>query len=299
MLLLCQKKVRLNKTMLRESIQIDIKPPLELVNCKLGHSGFSAANNHDYIPTHYHHANYELTAVVKGNGISYANGVPTKVKKGDIYVSFPNEYHKVDSDPDDLLNYVFVTFIPNGGKFDEPLRDVWQNNIPPEKRVFRSDGVITAIESIITELQNRNFSYSEEMLSSLMDQIIINTLRSFEYNRPQVLSKHPTTDELCRHISHYIDTHIYTIKSLKEISRAFSYNYSYLSAVYRRTTGMSIAGYYLAKRMELAQVMLVQQRYSVTEIAEKLNYADIYSFSKAFSAYFGQPPKKYAESVFK
>ena len=40
--------------------------------------------------------------------------------------------------------------------------------------------------------------------------------------------------------------------------------------------------------------MLLERKYKVTEIAEMLNYASVYAFSKAFAKRYGLSPRNYA-----
>ena len=100
-------------------------------------------------------------------------------------------------------------------------------------------------------------------------------------------------DAICYKIMNYIDTHICTISSLEELSDAIGYNYSYLSDLFKETTGNTVSSYYRGRRLELAMEMLREGRMSITEIAERLGYSSLYAFSRAFKEKFGVSPKQY------
>ena len=136
---------------------------------------------------------------------------------------------------------------------------------------------MTLIDLILEELQNGSKIYRKEILSSLTDQVALRVLRAFWDYSPKPLSVVPSDKELCEHITHYIDTHLYTLRTLTELGEALRYNYSYLSSRYRNVTGHTIKEYYTRRRME-------------EQVAEQLGYSGVYAFSKAFKAYYRMPP---------
>lgn len=95
---------------------------------------------------------------------------------------------------------------------------------------------------------------------------------------------------------HYIDTHIYSIKNLSCLSERFSYNYSYLSDLFKKCTGNTIANYYQTRRLETAKLLINSGELKITSIAERLNYSSLYTFSKAFKKKYGLSPRDYIKS---
>ena len=81
----------------------------------------------------------------------------------------------------------------------------------------------------------------------------------------------------------YINQNLLSIKSLSILEEAFSYNYSYISDLFSKTTGQTIVEYFGDKRMEKAKEYIKEGKLSINEIAEKLNYSSVYSFSKSFN----------------
>ena len=91
----------------------------------------------------------------------------------------------------------------------------------------------------------------------------------------------------------YIDTHIYSLKNLEELTEVTDYSYGYLSFVFKKTTGETLCSYYIRKRMEAARLMLTEGNLKITEISERLGYSTLYAFSKAFKGHFGISPKNF------
>lgn len=98
--------------------------------------------------------------------------------------------------------------------------------------------------------------------------------------------------EMCQDIMHYIDTHIYEMNALSELSELYGYNYCHLSYVFKKKTGNTIMSYYRNCRLTEAKKLL-DQKISVAKVAEKLKYSSMYSFSKAFKKHWGISPRSY------
>ena len=91
----------------------------------------------------------------------------------------------------------------------------------------------------------------------------------------------------------YIDMNVFTIENLNELTEQFHYNYSYLTKIFSQTTKLTISQYHSNKKLEHAKVLIREGKLSFTRIAELLNYASLYSFSKSFKKHFGLSPAEY------
>ena len=261
----------------------------------MGHAGQGCVDDKTkFLPRHFHGNQYELTCILDGEGVAYCNDTPHEVHAGDVFVSFPYEYHRLEVKPGTVLYQRFVTFSVNAGNYFERLNHVWLDNIAPDKRTFRDAFVPLLIEEIAGELQKDDL-YAAEVLENLLEAVILRMLRGMADKKPQSLSANPTAQDLCRHVQHYVNTHLFTLHSLTEVAEAVSYNYSYLSACFKKTTGQTITAYYTQKRLEAAKALIYEQQLSLTEIARKLGYSGIYSFSKAFRDFYGISPSDYRD----
>ncbi len=257
----------------------------------LGRSGIGVV-----IEEHMHGGVYELSVITRGSGRMYTGSVAAEVKKGDIYVSFPFEIHKVESDSDDPLSYDFITFSVNSFRFADELNKVWSQKISPNSRVIHNEKVIDLIDCILSEFDDNNknsTSFSNVMLSALCNQMIVYVLRGMKADSSKIASTNNSNSELCYKMMNYIDTHLYTLTNLNEMARDMGYNYSYLSALFRKTTTVSLSYYYRVKRLETARLLLAENKKSISQVAELMNYSSIYAFSKSFREHYGVSPRKY------
>lgn len=263
----------------------------------IGHAGQGIIAEGDLtLPRHYHGDQYELTCILEGEGTAYYNDIPHPIHAGDVFVSFPYEYHQIEVKPGSVIRQLFITFSVTGGKYIDQLNHLWLYNIAPEKRTFCDAHVPELIETVIEELQNGAL-YENEMLAAVTEELAIRILRGMAGFEVQTLPVNPTPNDLCRHIKHYISTHLFTMKSLSEVAVAVSYNYSYLSSCFKRTTGQTMTEYYIYKRMQAAKELIREKKSSLTGIARILGFSGIYSFSKAFRDYYGMSPRAYQNSL--
>lgn len=250
-------------------------------------------NSGTIIPSHLHTDLYELTIVTDGKGVIITNGVKTNVRRGDIYFSHPFDSHIIESDTEVPLKFDFFAFTCNNENFKKEIEFITEQFHDPNYRVFRDDNIRYIIGNAIAEICNENL-YSDDLLKALFEQILIYLIRGFKRIAPENQSNNATDYEILSYrMMNYIDTHIYSIKNLDELSEVIGYSYSYLSALFKKTTGNTLSEYYIKKKLDVAQLLVLENRLKITEIAEKLNYSSVYSFSKAFSRRYAKSPRNY------
>ena len=288
---------------------ITFMPPLYLDDFSLLYIGRWGHGEGANVVEHLHSANYELTVITRGKGKVYTGNVATDVQKGDVYISFPFDIHKIESDEDDPLGYDFITFTANSFRFSHDLSKLWSDNISPNARLIHNENILKIIDNMLSELDIENhmsytfntndikIPFQTELLSAMCNQLIIYLLRSLGNESGSKENVTQGNSELCRKLMNYIDSHIYTIKNLNEIADTLGYNYSYLSALFRKTTTTSLSYYFKAKRLEISRLLLTENKLSISQIAEKMNYSGIYSFSKSFKEHYGISPRQYLKQM--
>ena len=245
------------------------------------------------IDAHFHTDLYELTVVTGGKGIVTTNSIATRVKKGDIYLSLPCDIHKIESDCGEPLKYDFLAFKPSDERFIEALTVIATEHSSEHSRVFTDERITTLIGQAIAELNAEN-PFSADVLTAVFRQVLVYTIRGLDGHK--TTAKHPDkspTEILCYSLMNYIDTHLYTMRSLRELEQATGYSYGYLSTIFSKTTSQSLSAYYQKKKLYAAALLLGERKLSVTQIAELFNYSSPFAFSKAFKKEFGVSPKQY------
>lgn len=250
------------------------------------------------VDKHAHIDWFELTIVTHGKGTVVTNDVEIPVKQGDIYLSFPCDFHAIISDRSEPLRYDFFSFKTEDATFSEELAMIMETHIQPDRRIIRDDIITSLVSGAIAEL-DREDRYLHEMIEASCTQILIRLLRAF---RGVGDGEHPKSgateaEALCYRLMNYIDTHIYTLTSLGELAEATNYNYSYLSSLFRKTTSGMLTDYYRRRRLETARLLIDEGSLSITEISSLLRYSSIYTFSRAFKEFYGIAPSQYKRSL--
>jgi AraC-like DNA-binding protein len=272
------------------------KAPLRYGSIRLYQIGRLYCTKKTDICKHSHRFGFELTLVTGGKGTVYTNDIPIPVAAGDIYLSFPGDFHAIESDPVELLEFDFISFDTDRVDLSEDLEEIMRNHADADARVVRSDSLRSLVGNAIAEL-DREDHYSKELLDSIFTQIPIHLIRLFRKKNFKTESEVISEPEiLCYRLMNYVDTHIYTMTSLEELSEVTSYNYTYLSALFRKVTGGTLAAYYRGRRLETARLLLEEKKTSISKIAELLNYSSIYTFSRAFKEKYGQSPEQYRKT---
>jgi len=236
---------------------------------------------------------FELTIVTDGEGTVFTNSVATKVSRGDIYVSFPLDAHKIVSSKTAPLKYDFFAFALDDCELKQELKRISREYHSPHSRVIRDERIELLISNAIAEIDSDNYQ-SNQLLSALFKQVIIYITRAFRSLTPQNLYNNPSQHEiLCYKLTNYIDTHIYSMKNLSELSKITGYSYGYLSTVFKKTTSYSLLSYYQNKKLDVARLLILENKISITEISEMLNYSSVYALSKAFTKQYGKSPRDY------
>lgn len=91
----------------------------------------------------------------------------------------------------------------------------------------------------------------------------------------------------------YINKHYNTDISLQALAQLCRMSESYFRSQFREYMGLSPLKYRESVRIGWAKQYLASELFSVTEIAEKLGYCDIYHFSKVFRQHCGISPNAY------
>ena len=267
-----------------------LESPIDFVDFSLVQLGRRYCTQGEIIEPHMHRNWFEITIILSGEAEVLTNGTSMMLKKGDIHFSFPYEIHEIRSGALDSLEYDFFSFICKDEVLLKRFETIMQNLSDNKKRVFSDERIEFLIRNAIFECSVDRFG-KDALLRDAFHQAIIYAIRDLEgiNNEKHTKSK---TDLLCYKLMNYIDTHIYTLKSIGELSQIFKYDASYLSAIFKTTTGRTLSDYYSTRKLEHAKFLILERNTKVWEIADMLHYSSAFSFSKAFTKKYGISPKK-------
>ena len=88
----------------------------------------------------------------------------------------------------------------------------------------------------------------------------------------------------------YIGEHLQEPIYMSSLAACVNLSEKYFISFFKQTLGVTPAHYIIQAKMRKALEYLYERKYSVKEIATRVGYADIYTFSKAFKKIYGIPP---------
>ncbi|HIW73079.1 MAG TPA: AraC family transcriptional regulator [Firmicutes bacterium] len=239
---------------------------------------------------------HEITCIISGRGYVFTDGKAMKAAERDVFLTKKNQIHRINSAQDSPLRYYYLAFDFNERAEQQPYLAVKEWFLS-EQEVVAKDAVGLAhpFSKIMTEMYcfSRN---SSEMVGTYIDQILYLTCRLFANKEPiRYLPKGAdgSVGRVVYAVIRYVDENIYNIGTILDIARGLNYNSSYLSRAFRKEMGVTLQTYVSERKMEKAVEMLKLGHMTVTQIAQRLNFESVQSFSKFFKRAMGIPPAEY------
>jgi len=240
----------------------------------------------------------ELSYIVSGSGYFYVDNECFRVTEGDIIFNAVGHRHEIRADASSLLRFVYLGFYFNEHA-DEEFRDIlafFQS--APYYHAKDTHNVIIPFSRNIDEFYSQR-PYSRIMIKNYLEEIIVSSYRSFTETSANKVARYSpqkfqnSVGSTVYSVIRYVENHIFELKSIRSIAEQLGYSYTYLSHTFKDKTGMTLQRYINQKKVEKALELLKYGNISIKQVAEKLNYETIQSFSKAFSRIMGYPPSQY------
>jgi len=246
---------------------------------------------------------YEINYIVSGKGWFEKNGVKYDVKQGDIFVSIPGEIHDGQADSKDPFRCFYIGFAFNNKytthgslnslSYIEKMLQKLQR--PVSEDLF---SIHMPFQRLLEEIANNIDEYSRLMIEMYLYQILIITYRNFYDSEKQKYFMHSmknTNSNVIYKIICYIENNLLSMHKLQTIGNALGYSYSYLSRVFAKEIGLTLQDYCIRRKIDKALELLRSGEFTITEVADKLGYKSVHSFSKSFKKIVGISPTQYRE----
>ena len=158
-----------------------------------------------------HQQNYfEITYVVDGKGVSYIDETPVEINKNDCFFSFPNETHKIISDEQSPLRFIFLAFYAQPKTQGNTLISyITQSCQTSGNRKYHMENIHPLCSNLLQELRNEDV-YSARSIALLLEQILIECSRKISQKTKSAPQAVTTNAAILTHdIITYIDKNIF------------------------------------------------------------------------------------------
>ncbi len=240
-------------------------------------------------PEHYQHF-YELTFIVTGHGYCYTDGICCELNPGMIYLSCPGENHKIVSDRENSLRFMFVAFSTRSAKANELMEAILSHHREKDRRAWKSAECFSVMQSMLDIFRRKNTLYELLMDLELQKMLVFSIRSSDTTEQPPVKLQR---NNILFNLVSYIDINFLKITSIKSLSSHFGYDYQYISKIFKKAFGICIQEYIVNKKMEYAKELLTKGNKSVVEASNILNYSAPNNFSRAFKIKYGISPQAF------
>lgn len=227
--------------------------------------------------------------VVDGQG--YIN--EQVVKKGYGIFLYPNQKHTITQEKSNPMEFYYLTF--RGSKMAEFILHAGLQNVPLVFEYNWQDSIILIFEDMIY----RSHKGAEmEMYLYGAAQMIMSFHKQYNSkNNPD-----PSMNSNAKYVKeavNYIRNNFSRDISVADIAKKLHLTPNYLGNIFREQLGYSPLSLIISLRMGLAENLLVENQFTVKQIAWMVGYRDYSQFSKMFKKHHGISPTEYAQKLLK
>ncbi len=254
------------------------------------------------ISTVHNHDGYEVVLFLKGDVNMMVEPELFKMKPGDIFFISPLVFHGVDLE--DVSGYERIViniqyeYLKNLGDADTDFSTLFRSKESANMNHLRiPEESLPRFISVAKDLEEALHSdgYGHSILSkAYLAEFLLLTCKYSENVPPQ--KKSSTMPVAVAKILEYIDNHLTDEITINTMSAELHYSSDHLSRAFSETTGDSLKHYINAKKIALAQKILLENN-SPYDVCFMVGYNNYSSFSRRFSNQIGMSPKQYQLST--
>lgn len=231
-------------------------------------------------------SSYLVHIILSGKGIYKINNREYFLKKGDIFLIYPDELIYYEADSDDPWEYMWVGFI--GTKVEDYLNNTAFSKTNPVTHLPNESNLINSINNIISATKitsNKNLkilSTLYEFFYTLLEEVP-NPLESKKYNQKNYM------DEALL----YIQLNFLDNISVADIAKHLCIDRSYLHRLFKKYVNLSPQEYIQSLKFEKAAYLLSSTNLRISDISRSIGYTDPLLFSKTFKKIKKYTPSEY------
>ena len=244
-------------------------------------------------PWHYHKDCFEIHYVYDGTVSFRVKGREYLLKAGDVFITFPNEYHGSGNNPF------------SGHKL------YWFNLLTLERILGLNQEQSALLLEKLSQIRHRIIPATEDM-KYMMERVLAHILTDDPYYRmvancqmtsflqrlienDAAMAETTLSPEIQKAIS-FMEQNLHTGYTLDKIASHVGLSLSYFKAKFKREVGVAPADYYLDLRINKAKSLLSSGK-TVTETADLLNFASTNYFSVVFRRVVAMTPTQYKKKA--
>lgn len=264
------------------------------------HYVHAVAETSDEVPIELHNY-YELYFFLSGDIRFFIEGQSFRLNRHDILTINTNELHRAHVESNQPYERIVIHFGLKHLEGFSPgdyrvLNFITKRKVGYNNRIdagtINTDAVYAHIDAI-EEAITRDHLHAHLLVKSHFMQLLIVLNSLYCENVKDRLNEYYLDTRVAR-IMAYLNEHLDEAVSLDLLEKEFAVNKYYMCHLFKQKTGFSVFEYLRNKRIMKAKQLLLDGR-TVLETCYDVGFNDYSSFSKAFKATVGIPPKQFAK----
>lgn len=266
----------------------EIKPTVKIDEILVYYYQVKSSN---YVFSGETHQYWELTYIDNGHLITEVDGVEYHMKQHDIMLYAPGQFHTQRMDGVEACSYLTVIF-----EMDFATPELFTNQI-----FHSSRKIINTLQNFI-QSSDKDGPYFNDLCICYLNQIIIqllqlNNIKSAKIAHSPMQQKFE--DQFLNEIVLYINYNYYLPLTVDQLCQKFSISRSSLQQLFNKNLGITPKQYITEIKLKKAKILIKENKYTISEISEKLGFTSIHYFSRKFKNEFSISPSDYAKSIYK
>lgn len=275
-------------------------------------TGFTSVYYFEHGKNFYHapeqHKQWEIVYVDRGEIIAITDGIGSTLSAGEAIFHEPYDVHAHISNKKESNNMFVVSFYTESTAMDFFRKKTFKldENSKTLLSMFLKEAknALGEVQGNYLTRKPLDFSGSvfgaQQLMASILEEFLIKLIRTESGNiikdskEARKIGKNSTAVL----IEEYLKNNVYSVVTLDELCTHFLMGKSKLSSIFKECTGESPMRYLSVLKITEAKKLLRDDVLSVSEIAEKLAFSSIHSFTRAFKDITGFSPTAYKKSIF-
>ncbi len=251
------------------------------------------------------HNFWEMVYIDAGKATIIAGDKEVVLSQGEVIFHKPNEFHALKVSSKSTANVFVISFVCSSQaiSFFKSKMMIVPDNLKKYISTIIEEYYHTfstmALSDNKLEIKENPLIGGQQMIRTYLEQFLILLIRSESDNRNLRIfpSKESMENHLVYQMMQIIDDSIYGKISVGEICDSLNYSRTYLSKIFKASSGYTIVEYILKHKIREAKKLIRQGNYNFTQISDILCFDNPHYFSRVFKKIANMTPSEYKKSV--